>query len=1014
MRKGKNIEKNKGHIRVISCSIIFILTVLVFNQIISTCNTTPINSIGKNMGFSEKGKRSLVDSNTLVYYSFDNPNDLGNDDSKSADTLDLTIVNGASQTGNSLYGRALALDGVNDRASIPAHSSMHIQGALTIDVWVFWRGPGTGGNYDTIIAQSGHYWLNVRREEPSIGLICFSAGGPWDSIVSNQRLQRNEWTRISIVRTPSTGGMDHVKMYINGILDSSDDILESNPSSTAITYIGAWDWEYFHSFNGYIDKVSISDIARGIGDSVGFWNFNEGAGAEARDRTQKSYADGSLLDYNHNNGDGDTPPQWIEEGKYGKALNFDGIDDYVKIEANDKLHLVAETTIEAWVKYDGPGGDTYGATDTILGQRGHFWLHIPRTGSKAGKVVFESGNGPWHPDVVSTTTLQKNVWVHIAIVRTSNTNVRIYIDGILNVEDTTYQPTGISANNVFIGSWGGYKHFFKGCIDEVRISNYDKTFESDYDYGGDVLILPFEGTAMNGNDNTGILDDKSAFDSDMTAVGNPTSIDDGKFKKGISFDGIDECLKIVSPVPASLKPSTVTVEAWIYPTQLQNAYIVKNANHLPFGGETGGYSLSIETGIIGGLQIVFDVYKGKENKITVTSDLFFPSSNWWHVAGVYDGSTSRVYINGVCEDIASVGGPIFYGVDWGLYIGGDQQNSKLFKGKIDEVRISNYPRTFHEDTDGDGMSGMYEIMRSPFSDQYNPMEQNGRYGLLVCPRPAPLEDFDCFWSDPKFLYDTLKSHGYLDDDIYLIYDTGADVKKADDNKYGTPPGVTYTDGPATIAELEIVCSDLSTTVDNTDFLFVFTFDHGFDNNGHSQICMNDGQGGYELLQDNVLSGQTYLGGISYKYRAIFMQQCYSGGFIDDLSDSATAIATACQSDEIARETDGTGDENQRENGEFNFYFMSAFAGQTPTNSNHIDADIDDNYFISIDEAYDYVFEWDSYNPDGGHYQQHDSDDDGVLDDGWQEHPQIDDDGNGQSQQDGDNNDGGNIADKIFL
>ena len=89
--------------------------------------------------------------------------------------------------------------------------------------------------------------------------------------------------------------------------------------------------------------------------------------------------------------------------------------------------------------------------------------------------------------------------------------------------------------------------------------------------------------------------------------------------------------------------------------------------------------------------------------------------------------------------------------------------------------------------------------------------------------------------------------------------------------------------------------------------------------------------------------------------------------------------------------------------EFFYHFQSALMFMTPSNS-HVDADDDNNCFVSIDEAFDYAFDLDSYNPDGGNYNPANP----------EEHPQIDDDGNGLSQMDGDNNDGGNIADKIFL
>jgi len=42
-------------------------------------------------------------------------------------------------------------------------------------------------------------------------------------------------------------------------------------------------------------------------------------------------------------------PVWVD-GKYGYALNFDGVDDYVEVPDSDSLDITDEITLEAWVK----------------------------------------------------------------------------------------------------------------------------------------------------------------------------------------------------------------------------------------------------------------------------------------------------------------------------------------------------------------------------------------------------------------------------------------------------------------------------------------------------------------------------------------------------------------------------------------------------------------------------------------------------------------------------------------
>jgi hypothetical protein len=60
--------------------------------------------------------------------------------------------------------------------------------------------------------------------------------------------------------------------------------------------------------------------------------FDEGSGNIAYDYSGNKN-NGVLLDANATNNDGNTPPQWTN-GRFGKALSFDGVDDYVGISAS--------------------------------------------------------------------------------------------------------------------------------------------------------------------------------------------------------------------------------------------------------------------------------------------------------------------------------------------------------------------------------------------------------------------------------------------------------------------------------------------------------------------------------------------------------------------------------------------------------------------------------------------------------------------------------------------------------
>jgi hypothetical protein len=102
--------------------------------------------------------------------------------------------------------------------------------------------------------------------------------------------------------------------------------------------------------------------------------------------------------------------------------------------------------------------------------------------------------------------------------------------------------------------------------------------------------------------------------------------------------------------------------------------------------------------------------------------------------------------------------------------------------------------------------------------------------------------------------------------------------------------------------------------------------------------------GLECITDTEFAG--LMDAIAYRERTVFMQQCYSGGFIDNLCRAPhnlkTCIYTASGGAEEAYEADDNSPfPDSRENevcpecgrfvhhGEFNYYFMSAHAGISP-------------------------------------------------------------------------------------
>jgi len=167
--------------------------------------------------------------------------------------------------------------------------------------------------------------------------------------------------------------------------------------------------------------------------------------------------------------------------------------------------------------------------------------------------------------------------------------------------------------------------------------------------------------------------------AETTEIPNVTSpFTDKGFGNALSFDGSDDYVNI--PNSASLNPNIITMEAWIYPTAF-NYYgnIITKRYPAQYILRLYGY-----TGRVQGY-----IYSDGWRACTTPSSIAVTLNRWNHVVHTYDGTTGRVYVNGVEGCTYTYTGNINSG-DSTLRIGSYYTGataSERFKGFIDEVRI---------------------------------------------------------------------------------------------------------------------------------------------------------------------------------------------------------------------------------------------------------------------------------------------------------------------------------------
>lgn len=203
---------------------------------------------------------------------------------------------------------------------------------------------------------------------------------------------------------------------------------------------------------------------------VGYWNLDERNGTVAND---SSGYDNDGIVYNGSvscanpSTSGAGCPEWVD-GKFGKALSFDGVDDYISILDSNSLDVGNALTLSAWIKTG-----NIGQRQTIIGHNNEantFQLEIGNSPGTVAVIV----NGIWIAYTSSSVLTNNDTWYHVVYTRngTGAGTHAIYVNGASKSLQTD------ASNNftnptvpIEIGRRASNSQQFNGTIDELQIYN---------------------------------------------------------------------------------------------------------------------------------------------------------------------------------------------------------------------------------------------------------------------------------------------------------------------------------------------------------------------------------------------------------------------------------------------------------------------------------------------------------------------------------------------------------------
>jgi hypothetical protein len=183
------------------------------------------------------------------------------------------------------------------------------------------------------------------------------------------------------------------------------------------------------------------------------------------------------------------------------------------------------------------------------------------------------------------------------------------------------------------------------------------------------------------------LPDASSSNNDGVVVGNPQTTT-GRVGTAIILDGNDHA---VVENDATLNPSSqITLSTWIRPDQSRTQYVIKKAR----ANTADGYELSLSSS--GRVFVRFN-QASAGNSYRVDSNSKYPTSGneWMHVSATYDGTTIRLYINGLLESSKVANFQIASNA-LDLHLGAGNEGYRDFSGAIDDARIYNRALTAAE------------------------------------------------------------------------------------------------------------------------------------------------------------------------------------------------------------------------------------------------------------------------------------------------------------------------------
>ncbi len=650
--------------------------------------------------------------------------------SGSAGSVADGTISGATWTSSGKYGSALSYDGINDQTLVNSTLGLAKNTDITVSLWVNLPDTSESGSFIKIGSE-------VTGDNDGFGV---GVGASTFDTEGNDLILLYESVRWIDTNTTIGTGWHHIvatinesgvpSAYIDGV--SIGSFAGSNMNAPEVTdtikiggYVSTTPTTRAGQYT--LDEIKVYDYAFTASDVLQDYNMGVSAVPFAHWKLDEGY--GSVI---HNSFDASTSTQgyihgasWANDGKYGKALDFDGVNDYAVISQNTSFDI-STFTVSAWFKWESEHpDDLYRAIISKSPNSGNgnldtFLIYVVDDTRLVGARV---GTGSTNYNFATKKKVDDSQWHQVVLVYDSVRGIgQLYLDGRLEDEQSGLSAATTSTDPIYLGVWKTSTVYgeWDGLIDEVKMYNYPLTADevrTEFNQGKAIVLgssaTTSSGTKSNSasreycvpgdtatcnvpvahfslDENTGVTANNITASNIQGTLTNGAEWSPGVKGSSLQFDGANDYVTLGSPSGLNLS-TDVTLSAWIKPTKLSaNNYIFAssdNAGGLQFAVEVGRTANKLSTlwGTSGG---GFDILYSNQS---------LNLNEWQHIVVTRSGSGTswevQIYINGVLDSTQAGTKAVSSYVNSFLGNFWTTNTTQTFGGTMDEVKVYNYVRT---------------------------------------------------------------------------------------------------------------------------------------------------------------------------------------------------------------------------------------------------------------------------------------------------------------------------------